>query len=194
MVESKIIESSGRAILILGGSRSGKSLFAEKLADECGGQVLYLATGKAVDDEMRERIEAHQKSRPSSWQTIEVDADLPDILLRETCSASQNTEGERYSDGHKAVIVDCLTVYVAELMEARYFGEEEILTHFQRVVDKSKGLTLIMVSNEVGMGVVPPYPLGRAYRDILGKVNQSVAAAADNVYMMMAGIPVMIKG
>lgn len=171
-------------VLILGGARSGKSEYAEKLARKRGLEVYYLAAGKAVDEEMKRRIEIHRKKRPASWKTLEVNGNLPDILFNAIDGCRQ-----------RVVIFDCVTIYVAEMMTTHGLDEKRILGHIGKAVKymKKSSMTLV-VSNEVGMGVVPPYVNGRKYRDTLGRVNQLLAKEADKVYMMMAGIPVIIKG
>lgn len=169
--------------LIIGGSRSGKSLFAERLAAENGRDVTYLATGKAIDAEMSARIADHQRQRPKSWRTIEVERELIDDL-RSIDSSGQT------------LLIDCLTIYVAGLLGDEQADIDDIEEHFNKLYrELKKGANkVLIVTNEVGNGLVPPYPLGRRYRDVLGRVNQISAAAADEVYMMVAGIPVKIKG
>jgi len=180
--------SNKRLVLILGGVRSGKSAFAQDLARQMGRRVTFLATARADDDEMRRRIEEHRRARPPHWRIIE---------------APLNAARALREDGDQAdvILLDCLTLLVSNLLldageeayaqevEARVMGEvEELLPAFH-----DRSASLIVVSNEVGMGVVPPYPLGRVYRDLLGKANQVLARAADQVYWMLAGLPVEIK-
>lgn len=174
-------EGSGTTLL-LGGTRSGKSALAEEMAKKSDGSVVYIATGKGIDDEMLQRIERHRSLRPPHWITIEADGNLPQVIK------------EGYDRGAGTIIVDCLTIYVSELMTTHNLSEKEIGDHFAELFLDLPDVRLIMVSNEVGMGLVPPYPSGRAYRDVLGRVNQMAAAAADTVMMMVAGIPVAIKG
>lgn len=175
-------------ILILGGARSGKSRFAQELARTMGRRVIFLATAEAEDEEMRRRIEEHRKSRPQGWRTIEAPTKAAQVVGKESRRAD-------------LILLDCLALLMSNLLLAE--GEEiEEQAAEARVLPEIEGLlrafatgraSLIVVSNEVGMGVVPPYPLGRAYRDLLGKANQSLAQAADQVYWMIAGLPVEIK-
>lgn len=170
----------GKVILFLGGARSGKSALAEKILSGYN-EVAYVATAEAIDDEMVERIKKHRESRPSGWVTFEVDGNLTDTLRM----ASRDAE---------AIIVDCLTVYVARRME-KTVNDEEIIEEIVYAVWEAKksGKTVIFVSNEVGMGLVPEYPVGRRYRDLLGIANRKVAELADKVLFTIAGIPVDVK-
>jgi len=180
-----------QCVLILGGARSGKSRFASEMAERLAGKVLFVATGEALDEEMRQRIEEHKRNRPSSWRTVEVPTGVGRRI------------GEEVGDA-QVVIVDCLTLLVsnvighcgddpeqvsAELMQERLNTEIDELI---RCIDGSTA-TFILVSNEVGMGLVPESRLGRFYRDLLGKVNQILAEHADEVYFMLGGIPVSLK-
>jgi adenosylcobinamide kinase/adenosylcobinamide-phosphate guanylyltransferase len=181
-----------RLILLLGGARSGKSALAERLAARLAGagDVLYVATAQAGDDEMRARIAEHRRRRPASWRTLEAPLDLAASIRQHAAGAS-------------VVLVDCLTVWTSNLM-LREAGDSEtlapaqesaILTHLADLLAacRSTSATCLLISNEVGLGLVPPYPLGRAYRDLLGRVNQRAAADADEVYLLVAGIPVDLK-
>lgn len=172
--------AKGKVILFLGGARSGKSAFAEKIASKHD-RVAYVATAQDIDDEMRERIKKHQKSRPNKWVTYEVDK-----TLRETIGHA--------CQGVDVVIIDCLTIYVSRRME-KTVDDDEIIKEIVEAVKstKSAGKIALFVSNEVGMGLVPDYPVGRRYRDLLGKVNQEVAKLAGSVLFTIAGIPVDIK-
>jgi adenosylcobinamide kinase/adenosylcobinamide-phosphate guanylyltransferase len=188
--------SARRLILILGGARSGKSAYAEALAASIARErpVLYIATATGGDDEeMRERIAAHQASRPSHWRTLEAPLAPADALERELSV-----------DVAPVVLLDCVTLLAANLLidgaphdsEVSALGGKERL---ERALDallalyKRSRFTLIAVSNEVGMGVVPAYPLGRAYRDLLGRANARLARVADATVLMIAGIPVEIS-
>ena len=178
----------GELILILGGARSGKSTFAQQLAQDLGGeQVLFVATAQAGDDEMQTRIEKHKQERPPGWKTLEAPRHVGRSM-------------EAHSGEARVVLLDCLTLLVSNLIvtapdpfapqvEQQAMGELEDLIAYLKQLDG----TLIVVSNEVGLGLVPPYPLGRAYRDLLGKANQLLAQRASQVHLMVAGIPVAIK-
>ena len=171
---------------ITGGARSGKSDFAEKLAKGFGEQLCYLATAQTLDSEMCERVKKHRERRDADWQTVEE----PYLL-------SQALEG---CDGkYQAIMVDCITLWLSNLLfrhekygndiEARIFEDVRSLeTTLQGMVTP-----VIMVSNEVGMGIVPENRLARLFRDIAGKTNQSLAAAADEVHVVISGIPLKLK-
>jgi len=173
-------------IFILGGARSGKSRFAQELAGRLSNKVLFIATGEPRDEEMRARIEEHRKARPKSWRTLEMPTNISRQLEVEIGDA-------------EVVIIDCLTLLVSNLI-----GEElDYLKAEKRVLAEINGLikgidklnaSFIITSNEVGMGLVPETKLGRLYRDILGKANHLIAQRANEVYLMLAGIPVKIKG
>jgi len=176
-------------ILILGGARSGKSTHAEKLALELGGpDVLYIATAQAFDDEMRARIAAHRAQRPAGWRTLE----SPSLISAPLAEAIGPA---------RVVLLDCLTLLASNAVLA--LGDEPTARTAEAAVDaevaallaayRAGGATWIVVSNEVGLGLVPPYPLGRAYRDALGRANQRLAAAADRVLFMVAGLPLTVK-
>ena len=170
-------------VLIIGGARSGKSSFAQRLAKKAGSNVLFLATAQAGDDEMAERIARHKTSRPATWHTIEEPLELASVLQREASSTD-------------VVIVDCLTLWLNNLLlKEGGTSETEVLEQVDRLLDVYKNGTAsyIVVSGEVGLGLVPPYPLGRLYRDILGWMNQKVASRADKVFLMVAGIPLELK-
>jgi adenosylcobinamide kinase/adenosylcobinamide-phosphate guanylyltransferase len=170
--------------LVLGGARSGKSVFAERLARE-GGRVLFAASAEAKDDDMARRIAAHRARRPASWDTLEAPIDL----------ASELAEA---ADGYDTVLLDCLTVWVANLLLRRGPGpgaEAEAATAGRELLRayEEGSAAWIVVSNEVGLGVVPPTELGRDYRDALGRVNQLVAQRADRVYLTVAGLATELK-
>jgi adenosylcobinamide kinase/adenosylcobinamide-phosphate guanylyltransferase len=183
---------SKRLTLVLGGARSGKSSYAERLAAAGGVRVLYAATAEAWDDEMRARIEAHRAQRPADWDTIEAP--------RHTGSAVAAALNDDAAPG--VVLVDCLTLLANNVIIALPEGasETEATAALMAEVDelleawKSASADWIVVSNEVGLGIVPAYPLGRLYRDALGRANQRIAAVADTVILMVAGIPMQVKG
>lgn len=181
-------------ILILGGARSGKSTFAEKLAQRSGRSVAFVATATISDDDMRLRIERHRAARPANWQTIEEPLDLARALHQAAAQAD-------------VILLDCITLWVsnwlftleniddASTVTSPYY--EGALTEIDKLLITLNTLdaqkTLIVVTNEVGLGIVPSYTLGRIYRDVLGLVNQRLASVADPVYLMIAGLGVDIK-
>jgi adenosylcobinamide kinase/adenosylcobinamide-phosphate guanylyltransferase len=170
--------------LVLGGVRSGKSRYAQRLAER-GGRVGFIATAERRDDEeMRRKIERHRSERPDHWITIEEPLDL----------ASAIECGTRCCD---LLLVDCLTLFAAKLLEAHGNDEEGIASRVEALCAALKSASpcaVILVSNEVGSGVVPAFEMGRRYRDLLGEINQRVAAIADQVCLMVAGLPLGIKG
>lgn len=168
-----------RLTLVLGGSRSGKSSHAEALARQTGLSRLYLATAQPFDDEMRDRIRQHRADRDGDgWQTIEEPLDLAGTI-------------DRASGPDAVVLVDCLTLWLSNLMLAGRAVDEES-AGLLAVLAKAAG-PVILVSNEVGLGIVPETPLGRAFRDAQGRLNQRVAALADRVIFMAAGLPLILK-
>ena len=191
-----------RLILILGGARSGKSAFAERLASSSGRPVAFIATATADDNEMRERIARHRASRPNGWYTLEEPLDLAravrragelaDVLLLDCVTlwlgnVLLQESGQREKDDEGEVELHA----TGRLFDERALKECEALLAVVKLL--SPGKTLIVVTNEVGLGIVPAYPLGRLYRDTLGYINQRLAQAADRVYLMVAGMAVDIK-
>jgi len=205
---------ANKFILVLGGARSGKSKFAQDLAKNFGEKVLFVATGAPLDEEMTLRIEAHKRSRPKSWQTLEISVNVGQSLPRESGDA-------------EVVLLDCLTLLVSNVIlkplnfgssegevEDNYLGslkappprhrqlseaiseaEIQVMTELEQLIDfidKYKG-NFIVVSNEVGLGLVPENNLGRVYRDLLGNANQFLAQHATDVYFMVSGIPVKVR-
>lgn len=185
----------GRLVLILGGARSGKSARAQELASSLGPRVTYVATAEPGDEEMRQRIQAHRAARPDGWRTIEEPLDLR-RAVRDAASDSD------------VVVVDCLTLWVSNRLcrlpvegskgewvpaADRLASELEGEISDVAQVARSGDATLLLVSNEVGLGLVPPTPLGRLYRDLLGSVNRRLAREADQVLLMVAGLAVDIK-
>lgn len=167
--------------MVIGGAGSGKSKIAEQFAADSGEQVVFIATGKPVDEEMRVKIENHKQSRPVEWQTIELNR----AFLSEECSES--------CFFGKTVVIDCITFYLAELIEK--LDKENIINEFKKIIQplKEKTAQTIIVTNELGMGIVPSQAQTREFRDIHGTVNQIIASEADEVYMAVAGLPVKIK-
>ncbi|MEQ8667133.1 MAG: bifunctional adenosylcobinamide kinase/adenosylcobinamide-phosphate guanylyltransferase [Rhodospirillales bacterium] len=163
--------------LVLGGARSGKSAYAEQIVEELGGG-LYIATAEASDDEMRDRITLHQARRGEHWDTVETPVDLVDALLAADLA-------------HRPVLVDCLTIWLSNLMhheiehEAAFVALTEMLGEI--------AVPVVIVSNELGLGVVPENALARRFRDAHGVMNQMVAAAASRVVFVAAGLPQILK-
>ncbi|HEY8393829.1 MAG TPA: bifunctional adenosylcobinamide kinase/adenosylcobinamide-phosphate guanylyltransferase [Thermaerobacter sp.] len=213
-------DSAGHLILVLGGARSGKSDFAQRLAAQHGGdRVLFVATAEAADDEMARRIAAHRRARPASWRTVEAPRDVGAAVRFHLGDA-------------RAVLVDCLTLLVSNVLlaaagvpgnaagwdesgqEARDVAgagagagatiPDEVAAAAERLVreevealvaaSRDAGVPVIVVSNEVGWGLVPGNPLARLYRDLLGRANQALAAQAESVYLLVAGVPLTVKG
>jgi len=167
---------------VLGGVRSGKSRFAQRIASGFG-SVIFIATAKPSDPEMELRIERHRKARPATWRTLEAPVDL-DVAI------------SSLQDPKQLAVVDCLTVYLANVMSKAQGQESAIKEHTERLcsaLEETKS-SIILVSNEVGSGVHAPTATGRFYCDLLGELNQRVAALADNVILMVAGVPAPIKG
>jgi adenosylcobinamide kinase/adenosylcobinamide-phosphate guanylyltransferase len=175
-------------ILITGGARSGKSSYAQTLAEKSGEKVLFVATAEARDDEMRRRIETHKANRPASWTTLETPTKVGKHI-RENISANS------------VVLLDCITLLVNAVFNR--FGENldekeieaAVIKEIDEIIDcmKSPDKDFIIVTNEVGLGLVPANEAGRFYRDILGKANSILAAACDEVYLMVSGLPVKVK-
>jgi len=158
--------------LLLGGARSGKSTLAKRRAEALGLPVVFVATAEARDAEMSDRIARHRAERPATWSTLEVPCDLDEAIDRVPAEA--------------AVIVDCLTLWVANLMER---GDDAIETAADAAARRAarRSAPVIAVSNEVGMGIVPDHTLGRAYRDRLGRVNAIWARRAQETLLVVAG-------
>jgi adenosylcobinamide kinase/adenosylcobinamide-phosphate guanylyltransferase len=174
--------------LVLGGARSGKSSFAEQAASQAGRPVLYIATAAPLDDEMQARIEKHRAARQADWRTLELQTNLGKAL--------QDIEPP---DG--PVILDCVTLWVSNILLSlpentpydKVMQEVEAEIEALLAAQERLGGQWLVVSNEVGLGLVPPYPLGRVYRDALGWANQRLARAASRVLFMVAGIPLLVK-
>jgi adenosylcobinamide kinase/adenosylcobinamide-phosphate guanylyltransferase len=196
-----------RLILILGGARSGKSAYAEELAQRMAAEspalpLIYVATATAADDEeMRQRIARHRSSRGTKWVTVEESTDPAGAL-----------KASGWLDKPGVVLVDCLTLLVANvLVGGSHPGEDTVDPDFDNLdvpaaeervkavvadllaANQQSAGSLILVSNEVGMGVVPPYLLGRIFRDVLGRVNAEIAEKADAVIFMLSGLPIELK-
>jgi adenosylcobinamide kinase/adenosylcobinamide-phosphate guanylyltransferase len=178
----------GRLTLILGGARSGKSSYAQDLAETSGRSVTFLATAQALDEEMSARIRKHRAERPVSWRTLEIPLGV--------ASRAHQIPSE-------LVILDCVTLLVTNLLmqfvKDDLVDEAPFLQALQKEIDglltkiSEQEQDWLVISNEVGLGLVPPYQMGRVYRDGLGWANQRLARAADKVILMVAGIPTVIK-
>ncbi len=172
---------TGHISLILGGARSGKSKRAEQLATETLKPVVYVATyvPDTSDAEMLSRITAHTQRRPAHWQTVECRFDLPQIF--------------REHPG-KTVLLDCLTLWLS--FQRDKLDERQLLSLLEEALNaaRSNGITLFLVSNELGMGLVPGTSLGRSFRDLCGRANQLAAGVSDHVEFQIAGLPLVLKG
>src|SRR6185503_7089673 len=186
-IMSQSVNTSGPLILLLGGARAGKSTYAMRLAQDeraSGDEICYIATAQGLDEDMTKRIARHRAERPTHWRTIEEPCEI-DEALRQASEAG-------------IVIVDCLTLFVSNWL-MRHKDEHECEQFVRRItsnfltIARTRQQTIICVSNEVGLGVVPDTNLGRVFRDLLGRVNQEFAAAADEVYLLMAGLPLQLK-
>ncbi|HET6389046.1 bifunctional adenosylcobinamide kinase/adenosylcobinamide-phosphate guanylyltransferase [Hyphomicrobium sp.] len=164
--------------LVLGGARSGKSLYAEKMLMSVPGPWAYIATAEAFDDEMHARIKQHQRRRGSGWVEYETPLEIADTLMDRTSELPS--------------LVDCLTLWVSNLMHAERSipdaTEDLIVALSKRIAP------CVIVSNEVGLGIVPDNALARAFRDEAGRLNQTIAAVADKVVLVAAGLPLTLKG
>ena len=170
-------------VLVLGGVRSGKSRYAQQLAEQSS-HVTFVATAERRDDEeMHRKIERHRADRPTHWTTVEEPVALGRVI--------QTSE-----DNCDTVLIDCLTLFGANLIEAYESDEESLEACIKDLctVLETTSRKVILVSNEVGSGVVPAYALGRRFRDLVGEINQRVAAVADTVVLMVAGLPLPLKG
>jgi len=174
--------------LILGGARSGKSSYAQRLAEETGKSVTFIATAEALDEEMSARIQKHRAERPSNWETLEVPFGVASHMQRIKSNI---------------VILDCITLLISNLL--MQFVKDDLVdeAQFKLAVQKeieelviaigAQEKDWIIISNELGLGLVPPYQMGRVYRDWLGWANQRLAREADKVIFMVAGIPMVVK-
>jgi adenosylcobinamide kinase / adenosylcobinamide-phosphate guanylyltransferase len=169
----------GRVVLVLGGARSGKSVFAETLVAQSGLQKIYLATSQIFDGEMEKRIDVHRSRRGEDWKLVEEPVELS-LVLNENAAAD------------RAVLVDCLTLWVTNLMMA----DMNIATMSDELALALHGVdgTIVLVSNEVGQGIVPDNKMAREFRDHAGMLHQKIAGIASEVYFVTAGLPQKLKG
>jgi adenosylcobinamide kinase/adenosylcobinamide-phosphate guanylyltransferase len=184
-----MMNNKSQITLLLGGARSGKSSYAQTLAESSGKSVTYLATAQALDDEMSARIKKHQAERPAHWQTLEIPLNIASHI------------GQIKSN---VVILDCMTLLATNLL--MQFVKDDLVDEppFAEAIHKEVEDLLaairagnqnwIIISNEIGLGLVPPYQMGRVYRDLLGWANQRLAREADKVIFIVAGIPMGVKG
>lgn len=167
--------------LVIGGARSGKSRYAQAEAARFE-RVTFIATARASDREMRQKIAAHRRERPRTWKTVEARRALDEVIRREASKAD-------------VLLLDCLTTYCGGMLGQIKTGAGR-RKHLDALVDafRSASASMVIVTNEVGSGVVPAFKSGRVFRDLLGMMNQQVAAVADRVVLLIAGIPVAVKG
>jgi adenosylcobinamide kinase / adenosylcobinamide-phosphate guanylyltransferase len=180
----------GKLTFILGGARSGKSSYAQSLAEAIGKSVTFIATAEALDNEMSTRIQKHRAERPAKWETLEIPFNI--------ASHAQQVKSN-------VVILDCITLLLSNLLmqfvKDDLVGETPFMLAVQKEINDLTGTLRVreqaqdwmIISNEVGLGLVPPYQMGRVYRDGLGWANQKLAREADKVIFMVAGIPTVIK-
>jgi len=169
-----------RLVFITGGARSGKSAFALRGASRAGGPKLFVATLEPLDEEMKRRVELHRAGRGDGWDTREEPLHLAGLL-----------RGLR--KGYDVAVIDCLTLWLSNVMRAGRDADKEMEELVSSLADARECIDVYVVSNEVGMGIVPGNEMARAFRDFAGALNQNVAALADEAYLMASGIPVRIK-
>jgi len=169
-------------IFITGGCRSGKSRYALHYANQHFSKKLFLATCEVLDEEMAQRIENHKKMRGLEWQTVEEPVDIIDRIKEDGADS-------------EVILIDCLTLWLYNL-SMKWDSDLRIMEETETLIDtlKKSDASFILVSNEVGMGIVPADPLSRRYRDLLGTMNQRIAEALDTVIFMVSGIPIFLKG
>ncbi|MEL7562124.1 bifunctional adenosylcobinamide kinase/adenosylcobinamide-phosphate guanylyltransferase [Dehalogenimonas sp. 4OHTPN] len=181
-----------RTVLLIGGARSGKSSYAEDLARQIGGEVLFVATAEARDEEMQRRIKVHQKSRPTHWHTLEAPCRVGSCISQDDRQIN-------------VVVLDCVTLLVNNIL-CQHMAihdenvdekavETDVKAEVNAIIDcmEKSPATYILVTNEVGEGIIPLGATTRIYRDVLGRANQMLARAVDEVYLMVAGIPLRVK-
>ncbi len=169
-------------IFITGGCRSGKSRYALQFANQHFSKKLFLATCEVLDEEMAQRVENHKKARGPEWQTIEEPIEIANKITK-------------YGNDAGVILIDCLTLWLYNLL-MRWDNDLRMIEETEKLINviKQSQTSFILVSNEVGMGIVPSDPLSRRYRDLLGTMNQRVAEALDTVIFMVSGIPIFLKG
>lgn len=184
-----------KIILVTGGARSGKSSFAESLCEQRNNSTAYIATSIPFDEEMKDRVKKHKESRPQNWETYEIYKDIYSII-------------KEISDKHETVILDCVTLLVNNLMFTYDIDidkansdelnklEDYIKEQLNKLLSEVKNTNLyfVIVTNELGMGIVPGNKLSRVYGDFVGRVNQQISSQSDEVYFVVSGIPMKVKG
>jgi adenosylcobinamide kinase / adenosylcobinamide-phosphate guanylyltransferase len=198
----KLKNKPGKIYFLLGGARSGKSEYAEQFANSLSGKVAYLATAVITDEEMEKRVLQHRKRRPSSWHTFEIESEIIDPLL------ISGIIDKIDASGCEVLLIDCITNLLFRLVykynienlelinnELEKIIENEITSFFDNLLEllESACFDSIIVSNEVGLGIVPSYPFGRIFRDLMGVINKKIAACADEVYFFVAGLKQKLK-
>ncbi|HEY0032185.1 MAG TPA: bifunctional adenosylcobinamide kinase/adenosylcobinamide-phosphate guanylyltransferase [Devosia sp.] len=169
-----------RHVLVLGGARSGKTSFAERLTLRAGSRPAYLATAEALDGEMRDRVASHKASRGQQFATIEEPIALAEALVQASAE-------------HDVILVDCLTLWITNLLVAN----EDVAKHVSELgatLVQLKAAKIVLVSNEVGLGIVPDNAMARTFRDLAGAAHQRLAEICDDVYFVVAGLPMTLKG
>ncbi len=196
----------GKIYFLIGGARSGKSQYSERLAASISGRVGYLATAEIIDEEMEKRVSFHRKRRPDSWETFEIQND------RMTAGEIREIVRSAVSLNLDVLLIDCITILLFRILYRFDLDELEVIsneleaeiekeaddffTEFLAIIKTAvseNGLNVIIVSNEVGLGLVPPYPFGRIFRDILGNTNRRLAELSDEVYFFIAGLNLKMK-
>ena len=192
----------GKVVFLIGGARSGKSEYSEKLASLLSDRVAYIATSEVTDVEMEKRIEIHKKRRPKNWKTYEISEN--DIGIQ----GFKNIFNQITRQKIDVILIDCITNLLFRIIYKYHLENIEVIRNeVEKVVEKEvalffdgflkiikeSGLNIIIVSNEVGSGVVPYYPLGRIFRDLMGAVNKKIAACSDEVYFFVAGLKQKLK-
>lgn len=182
----------GRMIFVTGGTRSGKSAFAEKITAALGDKVVYIATARAEDGEMEKRIALHRERRPAVWRTVEEPEKVGEAI-------------EQWEQQAEVILLDCLTMYISNLLLAGENGEEDrekaelqdraIVNLMEKTAAAARASKahVVVVSNEVGLSLISPYSLGRRYQELVGRANQIFARAADETYLVVAGMPLDLK-
>lgn len=168
----------GKSLLVLGGARSGKSRYAQAAAESLSGELVFIATAQAFDDEMTAKIARHRAERGPRWRTVEAPIELADVI---------EAEGK----GGVVMLIDCLTLWASNLLLSEEDAQPRVVKLVAAIV--SSDARIILVSNEVGMGIVPDNVLARRFRDLAGEINQRVAAAVENVDLAVAGLTLRVK-